>query len=103
MTEFETAVLNLLQQIPKGKVTTYADIAKALGRPKAARAVGNALNKNTSLIVIPCHRVVCANGDIGGYAGGVTMKKKILKQEGVTCTNNKILDFQSKRVTTLHG
>ena len=79
----------LLQQIPSGKVTTYKEIAKAL-KTKAYRAVGNAMARNKQLIVIPCHRVVKSNGEIGNYQLGITHKKDLLKQEGIVINNNRV-------------
>ena len=71
---FQEKVLNLCSKIPKGKVSTYKEIAKKL-KTKAYRAVGNALHNNKTPVVIPCHRVVCSDGSLGGYADG--LKKKI--------------------------
>ena len=72
----------LLIQIPKGKVTTYRQIAHALGT-KAYRAVGQVLNRNSNLVEVPCHRVVKSNGELGGYASGSASKLELLRQEGV--------------------
>jgi methylated-DNA-[protein]-cysteine S-methyltransferase len=82
-TNFQKAVWNEMLKIPYGKVCTYGDIAKAIGNPKAARAVGGACNANKYPIVIPCHRVVGANG-IGGYAFGLEVKKELLRLEGLS-------------------
>ncbi len=79
----------LLQKVPQGKVTTYKEIAKAL-KTKAYRAVGNAMAKNEKLIVIPCHRVIKSNGEIGNYRLGVIQKKSLLEKEGIVIKNNKI-------------
>ena len=81
-------VYNIVKTIPKGKVTTYKEIAEQLNT-KAYRAVGNALNKNRNKDV-PCHRVIKSNGEIGGYAHGKNKKIKILKSEGIKIKNNKI-------------
>lgn len=70
------------KKIPRGKVVTYKIIAKAIGTPAGARAVGNALNANRSKDV-PCHRVVLSNGRVGGYAKGTKKKERILKGEGI--------------------
>ena len=80
--------------VPKGKVTTYSFLAQAINQPKAARAVGNALNKNTQAPVIPCHRVVLSDGKIGGYVGGVKKKIFLLQKEGVVVKDGKVVDFQ---------
>ncbi|MFH1426957.1 MAG: MGMT family protein [Patescibacteria group bacterium] len=93
MTEFEKKVLNIIKKIPAGRVTTYKHLAKAIGRPKACRAVGNALNKNPWAPKVPCHRVVKSDGKIGGYAHGVSQKMKLLKKEGIVINKGKIIDF----------
>lgn len=80
---FQKKVLELTCYIPRGKVTTYGELAQALGSPQAARAVGNALHANTRPVVVPCHRVVRADGSIGGYGGGVPRKVELLQEEGV--------------------
>lgn len=80
-THFQRAVWKKLLEIPYGEVTTYREIAESVGRPGAARAVGNAVGANPLPIVIPCHRVVASNG-LGGYTGGVGIKKDLLRVEG---------------------
>ncbi|GAB4580196.1 MAG: hypothetical protein Fur0022_29350 [Anaerolineales bacterium] len=85
LTPFQQQVLLAALQIPRGQVYTYADIARKIGKPKAVRAVGQALGRNPVPIVIPCHRVVAANGKLGGYSGGggLATKRKLLVLEGV--------------------
>ena len=96
-TTFASKVLAIVRQIPKGKITTYKQIATKLGNPKLARAVGNALNKNPSLIEIPCHRVVKSNGFVGGYCLGTQKKIELLKKEGIEFDKNStVLNFQSR-------
>jgi len=85
---FDEKCYSLLVKVPKGKVTTYKKIANALGT-KAYRAVGNAMNKNP-YNNIPCHRVVKANGKVGGFASGTKKKTEILKKDGVKIINGKI-------------
>ncbi len=80
-TPFQQAVWHALQTIPYGQTRTYGQIATAIGNPKAARAVGMANNRNPLMIVIPCHRVVGAKGDLVGYAGGLSMKQWLLDLE----------------------
>ena len=80
-TDFERRAWRALQQIPYGATRTYGEIAAHLGRPGAARAVGSANHKNPIPIVIPCHRVVAANGGLGGYGGGLRLKQKLLDLE----------------------
>lgn len=80
-TPFQQSVWNELLQIPYGETISYQELAKRVGNPKASRAVGNANGKNPVCIVVPCHRVVRANGDLGGYAYGIAMKKSLLSIE----------------------
>ena len=84
-TNFQIKVWQFLKTIPKGKVTTYKKIAKAIGYPKAVRAVANAVGNNPYPIIIPCHRVVRVNGTIGGYSGigGIKKKKELLRKENI--------------------
>ena len=83
-TQFQLKVWSYLKKIPKGKVKTYAQVAKAIGKPKAVRAVANAIGKNPFPPNIPCHRVIRSDGKLGGYSakGGIKTKKKLLKNEG---------------------
>ncbi len=92
LTSFQKRVLALTVKIPKGKVTTYGEIAKALG--SSPRAVGQALGANPYLIKIPCHRVVESNGNLGGYSGGVKKKAILLRGEGIQIKNNKVIHFK---------
>ena len=80
-TDFQKKVWNALQEIPYGETRTYGEIAAAVGNPKAARAVGMANNKNPIGIIIPCHRVVGADGKLVGYAGGMDKKEWLLQLE----------------------
>lgn len=89
-TEFEKKVWKTTKKIPKGKVVTYGQIAEVIGCPKAARAVGNALNKNPFAPQVPCHRVVRSDGNLGGYAGGAKKKRRLLEWEGIKVENNRI-------------
>jgi len=80
-TPFQLAVWSELQKIPYGSTCSYMDIARSLGKPGAARAVGMANHENPIAIVIPCHRVVGSDGSLTGYAGGLHLKKKLLSIE----------------------
>jgi methylated-DNA-[protein]-cysteine S-methyltransferase len=80
-TPFEKMVWKELQKIPFGKVLSYKELATKVRKPKAFRAVGNANSKNNFPIIIPCHRVIASNGTLGGYALGLTRKKKLLTHE----------------------
>ncbi len=82
-TKFQLQVFEALLAIPYGEVVSYKDLAKMINNPNAQRAVGNALNKNPIAIIIPCHRVISSSGDIGGFGGGIEIKKKLLALEGV--------------------
>jgi methylated-DNA-[protein]-cysteine S-methyltransferase len=91
-------VYDILLRIPEGKITTYGDIAKALGHPGASRAVGRILNKNPNPVVVPCHRVVMSDGSIGGYAFGRARKKELLAKEGLRFMGDSMNDFAECRV-----
>ena len=82
-TEFQKAVWNELLKIPFGETKTYGEIAAAMGKPKASRAVGMGCNRNPIAIIIPCHRVVGKNGSLTGFAGGLDVKGKLLEHEGM--------------------
>ena len=83
LTDFQKAVYRVVARIPRGRTITYAQVARTIGRPKATRAVGNALNRNPFAPAVPCHRVIRSDGNIGGFASGSEVKKKLLKREGV--------------------
>ena len=82
-TDFQEKVWDTLKQIPYGETRSYKDIATAIGNPKAVRAVGMANNRNPIMIVIPCHRVIGANGQLIGYGGGLDVKEKLLTLEKI--------------------
>lgn len=83
---FQLKVWNYLTTIPRGKVKSYSDVAKAIGKPLAFRAVATAIGKNPFPPRIPCHRVIRSDGSLGGYSGkgGSKTKKMLLKKEGIT-------------------
>ena len=85
-TPFQLKVWNYLKKIPRGKVKTYSEVAKAIGKPLAVRAVANAIGKNPYAPKIPCHRVIRSDGSLGGYSGkgGIKTKRFLLKKEGIT-------------------
>lgn len=95
-TAFQRAVWAQLEAIPYGETRTYGQIAAALGKPTASRAVGGANHNNPIAIVIPCHRVIGANGKLTGYAGGLDIKEKLLRLEGA-------LQQSSTKKGTCHG
>ncbi len=81
-TEFQQKVWRALTKVPAGKTVSYQQIAKAVGSPKAARAVGTACSKNQICLFIPCHRIVAENKKLGGFSGGIDKKKILLRHEG---------------------
>ena len=80
-TEFQVSVLKALQEIPYGQTTSYGEIARRIGRPKAVRAVGAANGRNPIPIVVPCHRVIGSTGDLTGFGGGLDTKEALLRLE----------------------
>ena len=80
-TEFQVSVLQALQKIPYGQTTSYGEIARRIGRPKAVRAVGAANGRNPIPIVVPCHRVIGSTGDLTGFGGGLDTKEALLRLE----------------------
>jgi O-6-methylguanine DNA methyltransferase len=85
-TAFQQSVWETLRRIPGGRTMTYGEVAKAIGRPQAMRAVGQACGSNPIPVLIPCHRVLAAHGGIGGFSGGLHWKIKLLGREGVRVT-----------------
>jgi O-6-methylguanine DNA methyltransferase len=81
-TNFQLACWRALLSIPYGETRTYADIARAVGRPQGFRAVGMANHRNPVAIVVPCHRVIASDGTLCGYGGGLDLKRKLLELEG---------------------
>lgn len=98
-TEFEKQVWKLLKKIPRGKITTYKQIATALHKPNAARAVGNACSKNPYAPRVPCHRVVCSDKRLGGYSKGIKKKIELLGKEGIEIKKGRVVDFKKKAST----
>ena len=85
-----------LLEVPEGKITTYGELAKAVGFTNGQRAVGKIMNKNPYPVIIPCHRVVNSDGKIGGYAYGEEIKINMLENEGIKIKNGKILNWENK-------
>jgi methylated-DNA-[protein]-cysteine S-methyltransferase len=97
--DFQKKVLTLLTRIPKGRVTTYGEIARALGDVHLSRAVGNAVRDNPFAPEVPCHRVIRSNGEVGGFGGELTgenikQKIRLLKEEGVYLDSKGSIDLQ---------
>ena len=82
-TEFQKSVWNALRKIPTGKTKSYGEIARAIGRPGAVRAVGGACGANPIPVFVPCHRVLAVNKKLGGFSGGLDWKRTLLAREGV--------------------
>jgi len=83
-TEFQQAVWRELGKISPGQTRSYGEIAQAIGKPKAVRAVGGACGANPIPVLVPCHRVLAAHGKIGGFGGGLDWKRRLLAREGVS-------------------
>jgi O-6-methylguanine DNA methyltransferase len=96
MTDFTTRVLATVRRIPIGTVATYGDVAAFAGRPGAARAVGNIM-RDCRARDVPCHRVVAAEGRLGGYGGAPALKRGLLQAEGVVVRGERIRDFEDCR------
>jgi O-6-methylguanine DNA methyltransferase len=101
---FTRRVVSAVRRIPAGRVATYGDVAAAAGRPRAARAVGNIMRECTARDV-PCHRVIAAGGQLGGYGGRhdsrlasrLDMKRALLRAEGIRVSGSRIREFQARR------
>ncbi len=90
LTPFSRKVYDLCRRVPRGRVITYGDLARKIGHPGASRAVGNVLHKNPFAPVVPCHRVICRDGRLGGYRQGQSKKATLLRAEGVIIIKGKI-------------
>ena len=84
-----------LLEVPEGKITTYGELAKAVGLKNGQRAVGKIMNKNPYPVIIPCHRVVKSDGKVGGYGYGQDVKINMLTKEGIKIKDDKILDWEN--------
>lgn len=94
--KLEHKVYKKLLEVPPGHVTTYGELAKAVGLKNGQRVIGKIMNKNPYPSIVPCHRVVMSTGKLGGYAYGEKIKKNMLKNEGVEIKDSKILNFKNK-------
>lgn len=94
------AVYSLVSNIPPGKVVTYGQLAASLGNSRAARGIGKVLNKNPRPVIVPCHRVVCSDGHVGGYMYGKKRKISLLVKEGIPIDNDIIKDFEKYRISS---
>ena len=84
-------------QVPKGKVTSYGDLAKAVGLENGQRAIGMIIKKNPFPVIVPCHRVVKSDGKIGGYVYGEKVKSQMLVKEGIKIKDGRIIDFDKEK------
>ena len=100
--EFARRVLAAVRRIPPGRVATYADVAALAGRPRAARAVGTIMRDCTARDV-PCHRVIAAAGRLGGYGGNESMKRELLRAEGIVVSGTKVRGFTAVRWPSVEG
>ena len=89
-------VYKKLLEVPKGKVTTYGELANAVGLENGQRAIGRIMNQNPYPAIVPCHRVIKSDGKVGGYAYGQDVKSNMLSKEGIKISDGKIEDFKNK-------
>jgi methylated-DNA-[protein]-cysteine S-methyltransferase len=94
----DSDVYELLLEIPAGKVSTYGDLAKSLGKPLASREIGRILGRNPNPIKVPCHRIVNSDGTLGGYFYGSNRKKELLEKEGISFSHKTLNNFKDVRV-----
>jgi O-6-methylguanine DNA methyltransferase len=95
-TEFSKRVLMVVRRIPAGRVASYGDVAAAAGRPRAWRAVGNIM-RTCNAAGVPCHRVIAAAGQLGGYGGNLGLKRALLAQEGVVVRGSRVRNWRVLR------
>ncbi len=95
--KIDDKVYGLVARIPEGRVTTYAELARAVGKPRASRMIGRILNRNPNPIIVPCYRVVKSDGCVGGYAYGAAAKRRLLEKEGIQITKDRIADFEKRK------
>jgi len=91
----EERIYKKLLQVPCGKITTYGELSRSVGLKNGQRVVGQIMKKNPFPVIIPCHRVVKSNGDIGGYAFGINVKKTMLSKEGICIKKDRIENFKN--------
>jgi O-6-methylguanine DNA methyltransferase len=93
---FKSKVLAAVRRIPPGRVATYGDVAAAAGSPRASRAVGNIMRECRS-VGVPCHRVIAAGGQLGGFGGNLQLKRELLRAEGIPVTGSRVKEFRARR------
>jgi methylated-DNA-[protein]-cysteine S-methyltransferase len=92
--KLENKVYKKLLEVPKGKVTTYGELAKAVGLKNGQRVIGRIMSKNPYPVIVPCHRVIKSNGKVGNYAYGTDVKTAMLSKEGINIKKGKISEFK---------
>ena len=90
----EKKIYKKLLQVPSGKITTYGELSQAIGLKNGQRVIGRVMKNNPFPVIVPCHRVVKSNREVGGYAFGVNIKRNMLTKEGICIKNNKIENFE---------
>ena len=90
----EKKIYKKLLQVPSGRITTYAELSRSIGLEHGQRLIGQIMKKNPFPVIVPCHRVVKSNREVGGYAFGVDVKRNMLTKEGICIKNNKIENFE---------
>jgi len=92
--KIDKKIYKKLLQVPSGKITTYGELSRAIGLKNGQRVIGLVMKNNPFPVIVPCHRVVKSNREIGGYAFGVDIKRNMLTKEGICIKNNKIENFE---------
>ena len=92
--KIDKKIYKKLLQVPLGKITTYGELSRAIGLKNGQRVIGRVMKNNPFPVIVPCHRVVKSNREIGGYAFGVDIKRNMLAKEGICIKNNKIENFE---------
>ena len=90
----EKKIYKKLLQVPSGKITTYGELSRAIGLKNGQRVIGRVMKNNPFPVIVPCHRVVKSNREVGGYAFGVDIKRNMLTKEGICIKNNRIKNFE---------
>ena len=92
--KIDKKIYKKLLQVPSGKITTYGELSRAIGLKNGQRVIGRVMKNNPFPVIVPCHRVVKSNREIGGYAFGVDIKRNMLTKEGICIKNNRIKNFE---------
>jgi len=93
--KIDKKIYKKLLQVPLGKITTYGELSRAIGLKNGQRVIGRVMKNNPFPVIVPCHRVVKSNREIGGYAFGVDIKRNMLTKEGICIKKNKIENFEN--------